>query len=64
MDLEEEMLRMADEICLFKRENRELNKRVLMAEDDARKTDLEEEPRGYKMLDAKIQFRTLVTAVA
>ena len=35
-----------------------------MAEDSARKAEIEKELRGYEKLDVKIQFRTLTTAVA
>ena len=46
VDLEEEMLRMADGIGLLKKENRELKRRVVMAEDTARKAEIEWEHRG------------------
>ena len=55
---------MADEIGLLKKKNRELKRRVVMAEDAARKVEIEKECRGYKKLDVQIQFRTLATAVA
>ena len=64
VQLQEEMLRMADEIGLLKKENRELKRRVVMAEDAARKAEIEKESRGYEKLDVQIQFRTLATAVA
>ena len=64
VQLQEEMLRMADEIGLLKKENRELKRRVVMAEDAARKAEIEKERRGYKKLDVQIQFRTLANAVA
>ena len=35
-----------------------------MAEDAARKAEIEKECRGYEKLDVQIQFRTLATAVA
>ena len=35
-----------------------------MADDAARKAEIEKERRGYKKLDVQIQFRTLVTTVA
>ena len=64
VELQEEMLRMADEIGCFKQESRELKKRVVMAEDAARKAEIEKERRGYEKWDVQIQFRTLATAVA
>ena len=64
VQLQEEMLRMSDEIGLVKKENRELKKRVVMAEDAARKAEIAKERWGYKKLDVQIQFRTLATAVA
>ena len=64
VQLQEEMLRMADEIGLLMKENRELKRRVVMAEDAARKAEIEKEGRGYEKLDVQIQFRTLATAVA
>ena len=62
--LQEEMLRMADEIGLLEKENPELKKRVVMAEDAARKAEIEKERRGYEKLDVQIQFRRVATAVA
>ena len=64
VQLQEEMLRMADEIGLLKKENRKLKKRVVMAEEAARKAEIEKERRGYEKLDVQIQFQTLATAVA
>ena len=64
VQLQEEMLRMTDDIGLLKKENRELKRRVVMAEDAARKAEIEKERRGYEKLDVQIQFRTLTTAVA
>ena len=64
MQLQEEMLRMADEIGRLKQENREMKKRVVMAEEAARKAEIEKAQRGYEQLDVQFQFRTLVTAVA
>ena len=64
VQLQEEMLRMADEIGLLKKENRELRRRVVMAEDAARKAEIEKERRGYEKLDVQIQFQKLATAVA
>ena len=64
VQLQEEMLRMADEIGRLKQENREMKKRVVRAEEAARKAEIEKECRGYEKLDIEIQFRTLATAVA
>ena len=64
VQLQEEMLRMADEIGRLKQETKELKKRVVMAEEAARKAEIEKERRGYEKLDVQIQFRTLATAVA
>ena len=64
VQLQEEMLRMADEIGLLKKENRELKRRVVMAEEAARKAEIEMERRGYEKLDVQIQFWTLETVVA
>ena len=64
MDLEEEMLRIADEIGHLKQESRHLKKRVVMAEEAARKAEIKNERQGYEKLDVQIQFRTLATAVA
>ena len=46
VQLQEEMLRMADEIGRLKQENREMKKRVVMAEEAARKVEIEKERRG------------------
>ena len=62
--LQDEMLRIADEIGLLKKENRELKRTVVMAEDAARKAEIEQEGRGYEKLDVQIKFRTPATAVA
>ena len=64
VQLQEEMLRMADEIGRLKQENGEVKKRVVMAEETARKAEIEKEQRGYEKLDVQIPFRTLATAVA
>ena len=55
---------MADEIGRLKQENREMKKRVVMAEEAALKAEIVKERRGYVKLDVQIQFRTLATAVA
>ena len=55
---------MADKIGLLKKKNRELKRRVVMAEDAARKAEIEKERRGYEKLDVQIKFRTLAMAVA
>ena len=41
-----------------------MKKRVVMAEEAARKAGIEKERCGYEKLDVQIQFRALVTAVA
>ena len=64
VQLQEEMLRMADEIGSLRQEKREMKKRVVVAEEAARKAEIEKERRGYEKLDVQIQFRTLATAVA
>ena len=64
LQLQEEMLRTADEIDRLKQENREMKKRVVMAEEAAQKAEIVKERRGYEKLDVQIQFWTLATAVA
>ena len=64
VQLEEEMLRMANEIGRLKQESREMKKRVVIAEEAARKAEIEKERRGYEKLDVQIQFQMLATAVA
>ena len=64
VQLKEEMLRMADEIGRLKQENREIKKRVVMAEEAAGKAEMEKARRGYEKLHVQIQFWTLATAVA
>ena len=64
VQLQEEMLRMADEIGRLKQENREMKKRVVMAEEAAGRAEIQKERRGYEKLEVQIQFRTLATAVA
>ena len=46
--LQEEMLRIADEIGHLKQENREMKKRVVMAEEAAWKAEIEKERRKYE----------------
>ena len=58
------MLRIADEIGRLKQENWEVKKWVVMAEEAARKAEIEKERRGYEKLEVQIHFRTLVTSVA
>ena len=55
---------MADEIGRLKQENREMKKRVVMAEEAARKAEIEKKRPGYERLDIQIQFRTLATVVS
>ena len=57
-------MRIADEIGRLKQENREMKKRVEMAEEAARRTEFKIERRWYEKLDVQIQFRTLATTVA
>ena len=64
VQLQDEMLRMADEIGLLKQENCEMKQRVVMAEESARGAEIEKERWGYEKLDVQIQFRTLATPVA
>ena len=64
VQLQEEMLRMADEIGRLKQENRELKKRVVMAEEAARRAEIEKEKGRYERLDLQIRFRTLATTMA
>ena len=46
VQLQEEMLRMANEIGLLKKENRELKRRVVMTEDAARKAEIKKRSAG------------------
>ena len=55
---------MADEIGRLKQENREMKKRVVMAEEAARRADIVQERHRYEKLDVQIEFLTLATAVA
>ena len=64
VQLQEEMLRMVDEIGSLKQEKREIKKRVVMAGEAAQKVEIEKERRRYEILDGQIQFRTLATALA
>ena len=64
VQLQEEKFRMADAIGRLKKENREMKKRVVMAEEAARKAEIEKERRGNAKLEVQIQFRTLATAVS
>ena len=64
VQLQEEMLRMADEIGRLKQETRELKKRVVMAEEAARKAEIEKEKGRYERLDLQIRFRTIATTMA
>ena len=64
VQLQEKMLGMADEIGRLKQENREMKKRVVMAEEAARKAEIKKERHRYEKLDVQIQFLTLATAGA
>ena len=59
VQLQEEMLRMADEIGRLKQENREMKKRAVMAEEDARNAEKEKERRGYEKLDVRSSSKRL-----
>jgi len=56
-DLQEEMLRMAEEMGRLKEENRGLKKRVVIAEDWARKAGIEARRRAYENVELKIRVR-------
>ena len=60
-DLQEEMLRMAEEIGRLKEENRGLKKRVVLAEDSARKAGIEARRRAYESVELKIRIRRAVS---
>ena len=47
---------MADEIGRLKQGNREMTKRVVRAEEAARKVEIEKERRVYEKLDVQIKF--------
>ena len=64
VQLQEEMLRMADEIGRLKQETRELKKRVVMAEEAARKAEIEKEKGRYERMDLQIRCRRIATTMA
>ena len=55
-DLHEEMLRMAEEMGRLKEENRGLKKRVVLAEDLARKAEIEARQRAYESVELKVRI--------
>jgi len=63
-DLQEEMLRMAEEMGHLKEENRGLKKRVVLAEDSARKAGIEARRREYENVELKIRVRRAVREAA
>jgi len=63
-DLQEEMLRMAEEMGRLKKENRGLKKRVVLAEDSARKARIEARPRAYENVELKIRVQRGVSEAA
>jgi len=63
-DLQEEMWRMAEEMGRLKEENRELKKRVVLAEDSARKAGIEARRRAYESVELKIRIRRAVSEAA
>jgi len=63
-DLQEEMLRMAEEMGCLKEENRGLKKRVVLAEESARKAGIEARRRAYESVELKIRIRRAVRGAA
>jgi len=63
-DLQEEMLRMAEELGRLKEDNRGLKKRVVLAEDSARKARIEAGRRAYESVELKIRIRRAVSKAA
>jgi len=55
---------MAEELGRLKEENRGLMKRVVLAEDSARKAGLEAQRRVYENLELKIRVRRAVSEAA
>ena len=64
VQLQEEMWMIVDVIGQRKQEGWELKKRVMMAEEAARKAEIEKEKERYERLDLQIGFQTLVTTMA
>jgi len=56
-DLQEEMLRMSEEIGSLKEENRGLKKRVVLAKDAARKAGIEGRRRAYEKVELQIRIQ-------
>jgi len=63
-DLQEEMLRMAEEMGRLKEENRGQKKRVVLAEDSARKAGIEARRRAYESVELKIRIQQAVSEAA
>jgi len=63
-DLQEEMLRMAEELGHLKEENRGLKKRVVIVEVSARKAGIEARWRAYERVELKIWIRRAVSEAA
>jgi len=55
-DLQEEMLRMAEELGRLKEENGGVKKRVVLAQDSARKAGIEARQRAYESVELKIRI--------
>ena len=64
VQLQEEMLRMADEIGRLKQENREMKKRVAMAEEAVRRGGIENCRRAYEKLELQPRVRRVAEEVA
>jgi len=63
-DLQEEMMRMAEELGRLKEENRGLKKRVVLAEDSARKAGIEARRGANEKVEQKIPVRRAVSKAA
>ena len=63
-DLQEEVLTMAEVLGRLKEENRGRKKRVVLAEDSARKAGIEARRRAYENVELKIRVGQAVSEVA
>jgi len=63
-DLQEQKLRMAEEMGRLKEESRGLKKRVVLADDSARKAGIEARRRAYENVKLKIRVRRAVSEAA
>jgi len=63
-DLQEEMLGMAEEMGRLKEENRGVKKRVVLAEDTARKAGIKDRRRAYEKVELRIRIRQAASEVA